>query len=99
MAPFLKVSVAAAMTIFVASAAQAFTFQDSGDGGKSGAGFDDKKSLPPYTDPARRLDQSDERGNSAQFGSGTVTFGPRRSFDDEFATGKERLFSPFSRDR
>ncbi len=99
MAPFLKVSVAAALAIFAASAAQAFTFNDAGDGGKFGAGFDAKKDLPAYTDPARKLDQSGERGNSMQFGSGTVTFGPRRSFDDEFATGKERLFSPFSRDR
>ena len=87
---------AAVLSATAASAAHAFTF-NSGDsaGTKNGLQSD----LQPYTDPSRKAGSPTANGGqSFQFGGGTVTVGPQRSFSDDYDRSRDRMLSPFSRD-
>jgi len=87
---------AAAFAVAAASAAQAFTFSAPADD-TAGARKGLQSDLQPYTDPSRKHDVP-ANGGAFQFGGGTVTVGPQRSFSDDYNQSRDRMLSPFARD-
>jgi hypothetical protein len=83
---------------FIASAAQAFTVQDS-SGSAAGAGFMDldKPAAPPdRLAPVNRFGTDSSGQTTYKSGSGTFQFGQQRSFDQRYNT--ENIFNPYARD-
>ena len=84
---------AAALALAVtASAAQAFTLDKAGNTNSDGSA--------KYADPDDKYADPGKSGPSTfQFGAGSVTVAPQRSFNSDFDAGKERMLSPLGRDR
>jgi len=84
---------AAALALAVtASAAQAFTLDKAGNTNSDGSA--------KYVDPDDKYADPGKSGPSIfQFGAGSVTVAPQRSFNSDFDVGKERMLSPLGRDR
>ena len=71
-------------------AAQAFTLDKAGNTNADGTA--------KYADPDSKYEApADRNGTSFQFGGGTVTVGPQRSFDSDFNSGKQRMLTPLGR--
>jgi len=83
---------------FVASAAHAFTMQDSNGAASSGQGYLDldKPSAPPdRLAPVNRF--GNENGQTTiKSGNGTFQFGQQRSFDQKY--NNDNLFNPYARE-
>ena len=91
-------AVAVLGAVAISAPAQAFTFSngDSTSGGRSGLQAD---GLPVYTDPAHKLEDPGNGKSTFQFGGGTVTVGPQRSFESDYYSSRNRILSPSDRDR
>ncbi len=80
--------------VLAAPAAHAFTLQGSGETNSDGSA--------KYTDPDTKYGKQPNKDGTTtlQLGSGTImTLGPQRNFNSDFDAGKNRMLSPFDRDR
>jgi hypothetical protein len=82
---------------FMASAAQAFTVQDSNGpvGGQGYLDFDKPTAPPDRMAPVNRFGNENGQTTIKQ-GSGTVQFGAQQSFGQRYNT--DNIFNPYTRD-
>ena len=82
---------------FMASAAQAFTVQDSNGpvGGQGYLDFDKPTAPPDRMAPVNRFGNENGQTTIKQ-GNGTFQFGGQRSFDQRYNT--DNIFNPYARD-
>ena len=82
---------------FMASAAQAFTVQDSNGpvGGQGYLDFDKPTAPPDRMAPVNRFGNENGQTTIKQ-GSGTFQFGAQQSFDQRYNT--DNIFNPYTRD-
>ena len=82
----------------LASAAQAFTVQDSNGpvGGQGYIDFDKPTAAPDRMAPVNRFGNDSNGQSTYKAGSGTFQFGAQQSFGQRYNT--DNIFNPYTRD-
>ena len=83
---------------FMASAAQAFTVQDSNGpvGGQGYIDFDKPGAAPDRMAPVNRFGNENNGQTTIKQGSGTFQFGAQQSFGQRYNT--DNIFNPYTRE-